>query len=106
MSPRAMRRAREREARREARRRARLARRTALGAGIAFGASVIFAPAAAQAATYEVNSTADHAPDGCDPSPGDCTLRDAVTDANANSGPDDVTFQSGLTGTITLYGTE
>src|SRR5436190_11663996 len=100
MSPRAMRRARERDVRREAKRRARLARRGTLAAGLAVGAGAIFAPGAAQAATFQVNSLDDHAPDGC--GSGDCTLRDAVTEANNASGADTVTFQSGLSGTIDL----
>src|SRR5436190_24151848 len=104
MSPRAMRRAREREVRRETKRKARLARRGLLTAGLAVGAGAICAPGAAQAApmTFTVNSLDDHPADGCDPAPGDCTLRDAVDAANSNAGADTITFQSGLSGTIDL----
>jgi CSLREA domain-containing protein len=73
--------------------------------GAAVGAFAL-APAAAQAANFEVNSLADTAPDpspgACTTTPNGCTLREAVNDANANGATDTITFQSGLTGTITL----
>lgn len=47
----------------------------------------------ADAATFNVSSLNDS---------GAGTLRQALIDANANAGPDVITFQSGLTGTITL----
>lgn len=55
-----------------------------------------------------VNSLAD---DGADSSPGDgicadstgkCTLRMAIVEANARDGDDTITFQEGLTGTLTI----
>ena len=82
-------------------------RRTAMATGAAIGAVGLFAPAA-QAATYEVNTPADHAvdpssegvPDACEQAPdGDCTLRDAIHDSNLTLASDDVvTFASVLTG--------
>jgi fibronectin-binding autotransporter adhesin len=63
---------------------------------------------AAQAATFTVGSTADStgATDCNVPTNADCTLREALTQAetSANSGST-VTFASGLTGTITLGST-
>ena len=52
----------------------------------------MFAPAA-DAATFTVTNTNDS---------GAGSLRDAIDDANATSVPDTITFQTGLTGTITL----
>jgi hypothetical protein len=82
MSQRKIRRARERE----------FARKTAIAAGTALGASVLFAPAA-EAATFTVSNLEDL---------GDDSLRDAVGEANNLAGHDTVVFQSGLSGTITL----
>src|SRR3954447_18852691 len=99
-----MRRAREREARRQSRREARLAKRTAVGAGIAVGAGVIFASGAAQATTtFQVNSLGG-AGNGTY-NAAECTLREAVTAANSPSHPgtDTVVFKPGLSGTISLY---
>lgn len=98
MSERSIRRAWERRDRREAKRsddgRPRSQRsRLATGAGVALGATALMAPAAAQADTFTVTNLDDS---------GDGSLRDAVEDANANPGPDDVDFQPGLNGTITL----
>lgn len=50
--------------------------------------------------TFFVTNLNDTAPNGC--TPGDCTLREAITDANASPGPDNILFASGLTGTIAL----
>lgn len=50
----------------------------------AFCAAVI--PWTALAATFDVTRTDDPVPDGCQPS--DCSLREAILDANANAGPD------------------
>ena len=66
--------------------------RVALGAGLALGASFAVA-GPAQAADFTVTNLD---PDG----PG--SLRDAINQANATSGPDRVLFQSGLTGAIDL----
>jgi hypothetical protein len=73
-------------------------RRAALAAGAAIGASAFFAPSAG-ATNYPVTNTSDHAANACD---AECTLRDAVTAANANAGDDTISFQSGVTGTIRL----
>lgn len=80
-------------------------RRAGLLAGAAVGAFAL-APSAAQAANFEVNTLADTAPDpspgACTTDPNGCTLREAVNDANGSSAADAITFQSGLSGTITL----
>jgi CSLREA domain-containing protein len=72
-------------------------------AGATLGATAMFA-AGAEAATYVVNSTADGGTGTCNPSPGECTLRDAVTTANTNGvpGTPDTVDLSGESGTITL----
>jgi CSLREA domain-containing protein len=72
-------------------------------AGATLGATVVFA-ANADAATYIVNSTADDGTGTCNPTPGECTLRDAVTTANGNGtvGTPDTIDLSGVSGTITL----
>src|SRR5262249_39689339 len=66
-------------------------RQLAAGAGIAMGATLA-ATGTAQAADFTVNNLGDN---------GQGTLRQAILDANANSRPDPVVFQSGLSGTIT-----
>jgi CSLREA domain-containing protein len=58
---------------------------------------LLLAPARAGAATFGVNSLADPGDGTCDAS---CTLRDAMTAANANPGADSITFS--VAGTITL----
>jgi hypothetical protein len=70
-------------------------------AGVAIGAFAL-APSAAQAANLEVNTLSDAPADGCTTDPNGCTLRDAITDAGANTEDDVITFKSGLTGTLTL----
>jgi predicted outer membrane repeat protein len=107
LSQRAIRRGQQRRQAAERRRETLKRRRAGLAVTAAIGATVLFAPAANAAGPYEVNTTADHAPDGCQPldtenPSADCTLRDAVTDANASAGDDTVTFASGLSGTIAL----
>jgi hypothetical protein len=83
----------------------RRARRAGLAAGAAVGAFAVAAPAA-QAANFEVNTLTDTSPDAspgaCTTAVNGCTLREAVNDANGNSAPDQITFQSGLSGTISL----
>ena len=69
-------------------------------AGATLGATAVFA-ANAEAATYIVNSTADDGTGTCNPSPDKCTLRDAVTTANADGTADTVAL-SGVSGTIAL----
>jgi CSLREA domain-containing protein len=76
-------------------------RRRGIAAGIAAGAFTLAAPSA-QAANFEVNTLADAPPDGCTTDPDGCTLRDAINDATSNTEDDVITFQSGLSGTITL----
>jgi CSLREA domain-containing protein len=54
-------------------------------------------------ATFGVNTTSDHAPDGaCNAAP-DCTLREAVIAANASAGPDTINLPAG-TYTLTIIG--
>jgi CSLREA domain-containing protein len=101
LSSRGFRRARERSAAAERRRRQLRLRRAGLAAGATVGAFAL-APAAAQAANFEVNTLADAPANGCTTGPGGCTLRDAMTDASANSESDLITFASGLTGTVRL----
>ncbi len=54
--------------------------------------TLFLTPGPGFASTYNVNSTSDHTPDGCDLLPGDCTLREAIIAANLNAGPDLITF--------------
>jgi CSLREA domain-containing protein len=103
MSQRSFRRDRQRRIAAEKRRQSLRTRRRTITAGIAAGAFALAAPSAAQAADFVVNTTADHAVGPCEPAPGDCTLREALTDAAANDpAADNINFQSGLTGTINL----
>jgi predicted outer membrane repeat protein len=67
-----------------------------LAAGAGIGATVLFA-APADAALFTVTNLNDA---------GAGSLRQAVIEANAAAGVDTVLFQSGLTGTITLAGTD
>jgi CSLREA domain-containing protein len=69
------------------------------GAGLTAGA-VVGLTSPAFGADYTVNNTYDPGDGSC--TPGGCTLREAVTYANAHPGPDNIQFQSGLSGTITL----
>jgi len=101
LSARGFRRERTRRIAAEARRAQLRRRRAGLLATVATGAFALAAPAA-QAANFEVNALTDASADGCAPSPGDCTLREAITAAGANSEADVITFKSGLTGTLTL----
>ena len=91
MSARKFRRDRQHHSEREAKRAERLAKLTAKSAGLAAGATVLFAPAA-DAATLTVTNLNDS---------GAGSLRQAVIDANT-PGPDQIVFQSGLTGAINL----
>ena len=80
------------------------------GAGIAATATLgIAGTALADNVAYYVGSNADTAvaTDCTDPTNTDCTLRDAVNAANANSGYlDYVVFTSNVSGTVTLGGTD
>jgi predicted outer membrane repeat protein len=80
----------------EAKRRKRLAGKVGIGAGVAAGATVLFAPAA-DAATFTVTNLNNAGPG---------SLRQAVVDANQLDGNDTVVFQSGLSGTIHLTGAD
>jgi len=82
------------------RKRAAKARQRALLAGATLGATAVFA-ANAEAANYVVNSTSDDGTGTCNPSPAECTLRDAVETANPTGEADTVDL-SGVSGTITL----
>ncbi|MFL6235831.1 MAG: hypothetical protein ACJ76N_22060 [Thermoanaerobaculia bacterium] len=62
------------------------------GAALALGVGLGLAPAA-DAATFQVINLNDS---------GAGSLRDAIGQANAAAGADTITFQAGLTGTITL----
>jgi CSLREA domain-containing protein len=65
--------------------------------------SVIFASANIYAATFTVNTTLDNESDGC--GVGQCTLREAITAANATLiVADTINFAPGVTGTISLNG--
>ena len=86
----------ERSIRREHRRR--FATGVTAGAATAVGAFAL-APSA-QAANFQVDVITDGAPSPC--GVGNCTLRDAITLANANGEPDTITFLSSLSGTIRL----
>ena len=69
-------------------------RRAVFGSTVAAVAAVPFVGAGeAHAATFEVTNLDDTGPG---------SLRDAILAANANAGADVITFQSGLTGTITV----
>jgi hypothetical protein len=65
----------------------------ALRPGLAFLLALILASGAATAATFTVSNLNDSGPG---------SLRQAVLDANASPGADDVVFAPGVTGTITL----
>jgi uncharacterized repeat protein (TIGR01451 family)/CSLREA domain-containing protein len=69
-----------------------------LGCGVAIGLRAVHWPVRAAATTYTVNSTADTTDGLCDAT--NCTLREALTAANANAGADTIDFS--VTGTITL----
>ncbi|HEX7828008.1 MAG TPA: Calx-beta domain-containing protein [Thermoanaerobaculia bacterium] len=60
---------------------------------LGLGAAALAAAPAANAATFTVSTLGDNGPG---------SLRQAIIDANSTAGADVVTFQAGLTGTITL----
>lgn len=99
MSARSIRRSHERVEAGERRRRARLAKRAGIATAAAIGSSVVLT-SPAMAATFVVDTLNDSAPNDC--ATDDCTLREAVQDANGNPGPDTITFDDALAGTITL----
>ncbi|MBB5208124.1 choice-of-anchor Q domain-containing protein [Chiayiivirga flava] len=73
--------------------------RATLAAAAALTAADALLAQHASAATFEVNSLADGPADACDAT---CTLRDAITLANADAAADTIEFSAGLTGTIVL----
>jgi hypothetical protein len=91
MSERSIRRANAREDERRARR----SRRAAIAASAATGAAIFAGAPAAQAATFNVTNLNDT---------GAGSLRNAITQANGAAGPDTITFQAGLSGTIDVVG--
>ena len=74
-------------------------RQLVVGTGFTLGATLAMGGVAQAACDCTVNSLADPS------DPGHTTLRDAITSANVNPGST-ITFASGLSGTITLGGTE
>ena len=83
-------------------------RRKGLITGVAVTAGGMLGVAQpALADTFQVNDAGDSGDGLCqDVTAGDCTLRDAVLEANANTGVfDDITFASSITG-VTLGGTQ
>jgi hypothetical protein len=99
--------ARQRRRRQSRRRRhsgSRPARRRLIAAGgLTAGATLAFS-GVAQATQYTVGSKADTtgAADCATATNVDCTLRQAITDANGHSGADSIVFRSGLSGSIDL----
>jgi CSLREA domain-containing protein len=78
-------------------------RQLSAAAGAALGATVLFAQGA-QAATFTVDTLTDGDDGACDD--GDCSLREAADEANADADADTITFASGLSGTIELTDTD
>jgi predicted outer membrane repeat protein len=79
------------------------------GAGLAAGAALGMASGAQAAATnYYVGSAADTALGGdcANPANSDCTLRDAINDANTNVGADTIYFNSTISGTPIVLGSD
>jgi hypothetical protein len=76
-----------------ARRRHERKARKAAAAAAAVGAFALAAPASSSAANFVVTDSGDAGPN---------TLRQAVIDSNANTEDDTITFDSSITGTITL----
>jgi CSLREA domain-containing protein len=100
MSERSFRRAQERRAAAVRRREALLRRRRGVATGAAIGATAIFA-SSAHADAFQVNSLADDG-DGFCATGNPCTLRDALTEANKDSGPSTITFADSVRGIIVL----
>lgn len=66
--------------------------------------SFVLLTISAQAATFTVTTLGDNESDGC--AAGQCTLREAVNDANNLAGNDTIDFQTGLSGVIVLNGSQ
>ncbi len=62
--------------------------------------ALLLGPGSAEAADFNVNSLNDAPDDGCTTAADGCTLRDAITDAEGNGQPDQITFS--VTGSILL----
>ena len=64
---------------------------------LAIAAALVALPALAAAATITVNTTADNAPNPgqCDGAPGDCSLRQAISKANALGGQNEIVLPAG-----------
>ena len=78
-------------------------RRGSLIWGVLFAGLLLATPGNAPAKTYEVNRTADTAPNGC--ANQGCTLREAVIAANGRSGADTIELRDGQTYRIDIPGT-
>src|SRR5262245_5073625 len=98
--------ARQRRLKQNRQNRGRAQRRRLIAAGGLTAGATLAMSGVAQAApmTFTVGSLDDTtgATDCADATNIDCTLRQAIIDANANDGADTIVFRSGLTGTITL----
>lgn len=70
-----------------------VARALAISVGVVLAAAVV--PAMSAAATFEVDTGADTSLGACSSSPADCTLRDAITAANATTTADVIDFDPG-----------
>jgi hypothetical protein len=75
--------------------------------GVLSAAILLLGAAAASAATFTVNTTADNAPNSseCSGAPGDCGLRQAIDKANNTAGDDTVILPAGHY-TLTIAGTD
>jgi CSLREA domain-containing protein len=76
--------------------------KTFLSKAVTLSAFSLFAASMTNAAVFTVNTPADNESNGC--LIGQCTLREAIGDANTLPGSDTINFQAGITGTITLTG--
>lgn len=84
----------------------RISRLRAAFAALAAVCCCAFFAASAGALTYTVDSSADTAtPDACTAVVGDCTLRGAITTANANAGSDVIEFEPSLPTPLTINST-
>jgi CSLREA domain-containing protein len=76
-------------------------RTLAAGSGLALAATLVSGSVAHAASAFEVDTTADTTDSMCSAVDDDCSLRGAITAANADPGST-ITFASNVTGTITL----
>jgi CSLREA domain-containing protein len=75
------------------------------GASATVGATLAMA-GTAQATDFTVDNLGDTTGGACTAATNDCTLRDAITAANANSGADDILFAASLSGGTITFGSE